>query len=153
MRYNTRSTIIPARTPSLRTPRIPDRIKNTINTPRGAERRRRQWESQPRNEHSAESGRVVLAEVLVSALSGVEGEHGGFGGGSCGLDLFVRRVFEGVRDLGCFAEGAYAPAEPDADEEGGDGGANDIAKERGLAMGEARVDVLVVVWELGKKEG
>lgn len=96
---------------------------------------------------------MVLAEVLVSALSGVEGEHGGFGGGSCGLDLFVRRVFEGVRDLGCFAEGAYAPAEPDADEEGGDGGANDIAKERGLAMGEARVDVLVVVWELGKKEG
>lgn len=70
---------------------------------------------------------MVFAKVLVSALSGVEGEHGGFGGWGGGLDLFVRRVFEGVRDLCCFAEGAYARAEPDADEEGGDGGAEDVA--------------------------
>lgn len=74
---------------------------------------------------------MALAKVLVSALSGVEGEHGGFGGRSGRLDLFVRRVFEGVRDLGCFAEGAYARAEPDADEEGGDGGTEDVARKGG----------------------
>jgi hypothetical protein len=45
------------------------------------------------------------------------------------LDLLVGRVFEGVGDLGGFAEGTDAPAMPGADDEGGDGGKEDVAGE------------------------
>lgn len=43
------------------------------------------------------------------------------------MDLLPGRVFEGVRDLRGFAEGADAPAEVDAGEEGGDDGEEDEA--------------------------
>lgn len=65
---------------------------------------------------------MVLVEVLVGALRSVEGQHGALGGGRGGLDLLVRGVFEGVRDLGRFTEGADTAAVPGADEEGGDAG-------------------------------
>lgn len=70
---------------------------------------------------------MVLAEVLVRALRRVEGEERLLGRGGGGLHLLVRGVLEGVGDLGCFAEGAHAAAVPGADEEGADGGAEDVA--------------------------
>ena len=48
------------------------------------------------------------------------------------MDLFVRGVFEGVGDFGGLTEGAYAAAVPGADEEGGDGGEEDVAGFSGL---------------------
>lgn len=44
------------------------------------------------------------------------------------MDLFVGGVFEGVGDFGGFAVAAYACAVPDADEEGGDAGEEDVAR-------------------------
>jgi len=46
------------------------------------------------------------------------------------LDLFVGGVFVRVRDLGGFSEAAYARTVPGADEEGGDGGSDDVARWR-----------------------
>ena len=43
------------------------------------------------------------------------------------MHLLVGGVFEGIGDLGGFAEGADARAEPHADEEGGDCGGEDVA--------------------------
>jgi hypothetical protein len=74
MRNNTRSTIVPALATILCTPRIPHRIKDAVNTPGRAQNRRDNGKSEARNEHCAEGGNVVLVEVLVGALSGVEGE-------------------------------------------------------------------------------
>jgi hypothetical protein len=70
---------------------------------------------------------VVLAEVLVRALGRVEGEERFLGGRGRGLDLLVGGVFEGVGDLGGFAEGADAAAVPGADDEGADDCAEDVA--------------------------
>ena len=41
--------------------------------------------------------------------------------------MLVGRVFEGVRDLGGFAEAADTAAVPGADDDGGDGGEEDVA--------------------------
>jgi hypothetical protein len=41
--------------------------------------------------------------------------------------LLVGRVFEGVWDLGGFAEGTDASAVPGADDEGGDSGEEDVS--------------------------
>ena len=83
---------------------------------------------------------MVLAEVLVRALRRVEGEERLLRGWGGGLHLLVRGVLEGVGDLGCFAEGAHAAAVPGADDEGADGGAEDVARGvlvRGLGRGGA----------------
>ena len=44
--------------------------------------------------------------------------------------MLVGGVFVGVRDLGGFAEGVYAAAEPGADEEGRGCGEEDVAGRR-----------------------
>lgn len=71
---------------------------------------------------------MVLAEVLVRALRGVEGEERFFGSRGGGLDLLVGGVFEGVGHFGGFAEGADAAAVPGADDEGADDCAEDVAE-------------------------
>lgn len=81
---------------------------------------------------------MVLVEVLVTALGGVEGEELGLalGGVVGGVDLLVRGVFEGVGDLRGFAEAADAGGEDAAGEEGADYGEEDKAAWRvSLGMG------------------
>jgi hypothetical protein len=60
--------------------------------------------------------------------------------------LLVGRVFEGVRDLGGFAEGADAAAVPGADEDCGDGGEEDVAGDMLVEelRGGMRIEVGVV---------
>lgn len=80
------------------------------------------------DQQAAHHVEVVLVEVLVPALGGVEGEEFGFalrGGGR--VDLLVGGVFEGVGDLRGFAEGADAHAEVGACDEGADYGEEDEA--------------------------
>jgi hypothetical protein len=63
----------------------------------------------------------------VGALRAVEDVHGVLlGRGRC-LDLFPRGVLVGVGDLGLLAEGTDALAVPGSEEDGGDGGEDDVA--------------------------
>ena len=81
-----------------------------------------------RDEQTTHSRKVVLAEVLVTALRGVEGEELGLLLGRGGLDLLVGGVFVGVGDLGSFAEAADTDTKVGAGEEGGDYGEEDVAE-------------------------
>ena len=127
MRNHPQRPIIPPLPALLPTPRIPNRINHPVHTPNRAQHRRRNGPPQSGNKQSAEDGGVVLAEVLVRALRRVEGEERLLRSWGGGLHLLVRGVLEGVGDLGRFAEGAHAAAVPGADEEGADGGAEDVA--------------------------
>jgi hypothetical protein len=126
MRQHPQRTIVPALA-ALTAIRVAQRIHDAVDRPHGAQRRRRNRELETGNRHGAERGRVVLVEVLVRTLRRVEGEHGLGGRRGCGLDLLVRGVFEGVRDFGGLAERANAAAVPGTDDEGGDGGEEDVA--------------------------
>ena len=125
VRNHPQRAIVPPLATILATPGVTHRVNHAIHTPHRAQYRRRNRISQSADEHGAEGGDVVLVEVLVRALRRVEGQHCGFGLRRRGLHLFVRGVFVGVGDLGCFAEAADAAAVPGADEEGGDAGGED----------------------------
>lgn len=119
--------IIPALAALAATARIPQRIHDAIHAPDGAQDTDSDGVLEACNGHCAEGSGVVFIEVLVGALCGVEGEHGGFGRRRRRLHLLVRRVFERVWDFGGFATPAYVAAVPDAYEEGGDCGEQDVA--------------------------
>jgi hypothetical protein len=127
MRQHPQRTIVPPLAAVLPTPRVPNRIHNPVHAPHRAEHTSRDRVFQSSDEHSSQRGDVVLAEVLVGALRAVEGQHGGLCGGGGGLHLLVGGVFEGVRDLGCFAETTDPGAVPGADEEGRYCGEQDVA--------------------------
>jgi hypothetical protein len=126
VRQNPQNTIVPALA-TLATIRVPNRIDDAVDRPHSSQNSRRGGVLEAGNRHCAQSSRVVLVEVLVRALGGVEGQHGFGRRGRCGLDLLVGGVLEGVRHFGGFAECADAPALPGADYEGRDGGEEDVA--------------------------
>lgn len=128
MRKKPRNSIVPALA-SLSPIRVSMRIHNPVHAPDCTDNRCRERVPQSRNEHRTERSGVVLVEVLVGALCGVECEHSLGCRRAGGLDLFVGRIFVGVGDFGGFAEGADAHALVEACEEGGDGGEEDVAVE------------------------
>jgi hypothetical protein len=132
MRQHPQCTIVPPLATILTTPRVSNRIHNPVDTPHRAQHTSRDRVSQASNEQSSQRGDVVLVEVLVGALRAVESQHGGLCGGGGGLHLLVGGVFEGVGDLGCFAEAANARAMPRADEEGGYCREEDVAGDRSV---------------------
>ena len=127
MRNHPQRTIIPPLTALLTTVRVPNSIHNAVDTPHSSEDSSSDRPPQSTDKQCANDGGVVLAEILVRALSRVEGKHGFLGRRRGGLHLLVRGVFEGVGNLGCLAEGTDAAAVPGADEEGADNGAEDVA--------------------------
>lgn len=127
MRNHPQRTIVPSLATLLTTVRVPNSIHNTVDAPHSAEDSCSDGPPQTRDQECADDGGVVLAKVLVRALSRVEGKHGLLRCGRGRLDLLVGGVFEGVRDLCGFAEGADAASVPGTDEEGADDGAKDVA--------------------------
>ena len=127
MRNHPHDAIVPARPSLPSTPRIPNRIHDAVHTPHASQHGTRNRPPKSRDRHGDNSRDVVLVEVLVGALGAVEGQERRFGGGRGRLDLFPRRVFEGVGDLGRFAEAADVGAVPGAHDEGRDGGKEDVA--------------------------
>lgn len=121
-------TVVPALTALFTTVCVPDSIHHPVDAPHSSEDSCSNGPPKARDQECADDGGLVLAEVLVCALSGVEGKHGLLGGGRGGLNLFVGGVFEGVRDLCGLAEGTDTAAVPDTDEEGADDSAEDVAK-------------------------
>ena len=73
LRNHPPSAIVPANTTPLPTPRIPNRVNHTINTPHAAQHSRSNRVPQTSNEHCAEGGDVVFVAVLMRALGRVEG--------------------------------------------------------------------------------
>ena len=126
MRQQAHSAIVPPRS-IIRPTRIPPSIQHPADAKRSAQRRSGARILEAGDQERAQEVGVVLVEVLVPALRGVEGVHGFARGRGRGLDLLVRCVLVGVRDLGRFAEAAYAHAEPGADEEGRYCGEEDVA--------------------------
>lgn len=120
MHQHPRSTVVPPLAALLTTLCVSDGINHPIDAPERAQNRRRNRPPQPANKQCANDGGVILVEVLVRALSRVEGQHCFLGRGGSGLNLLVRGVFEGVGNLRSFAERTNASAMPEADEEGTD---------------------------------
>lgn len=120
MRQQSQRAIISSLSTRLGTPRVSNTICDATHAPHRAQRCRENWVLEASNQHCANRIEVVFVEVLVCALGGVEGQHGGLGRGRGGLDLFVGGIFEGVGDFGGFTIAADASAEPGANEEGGD---------------------------------
>jgi hypothetical protein len=127
LRQYPRNSIIPPLPPLLPI-RIPMRINHTINTPRSTQHSRCARVLQARDEHRGEPDGDVLVEVLVPALRAVEGVESLLALGRGRLHLLVGGVFVGVGELCGASEGADAEAEVGADEEGGDGGEEDVAE-------------------------
>lgn len=127
VRQHPRGTVVPALAALLAAVCVTNSVHNPVDAPDCAQNGSSHRPSEARDQECANDGGVVLAEVLVGALGRVERQHGLLARGSCGLDLLVRGVFEGVRDLGCLAEGTNTAAVPGTDEEGADDGAEDIA--------------------------
>ena len=127
MRNHPQRTVVPPLSTLLPTPRVPNRIHHPVHAPDCAQHSSSNRPPKPGDKQRADDGGVVLAEVLVRALRRVEGEHGLLRCRRRRLDLLVGRVFEGVGDLGRFAEAAHAAAVPGADDEGADDCAEDVA--------------------------
>ena len=127
VRNHPQSAVVPALTTLLTTVCVSNSVNDPVDAPDSSENGCRDRPAEARDQKCAEDGGVVLVEVLVRALSRVEGKHGLLGRGRCGLDLLVRCIFEGVGDLCGLAERADAAAVPGANDEGADDGAEDIA--------------------------
>jgi hypothetical protein len=120
-------SVIPALASLLSSRLVSNSIHHTVRRPQRTHDAHRPGVPEPRNQHGCESGRVVLVEVLVGALRAIEGDHCRGARGRSGLDLFVRGIFVGVGNFGGLASAANVGAVPDADEECGDAGEEDVA--------------------------